>query len=227
MKKALQIAMICSLGFHARGQGTFQNLDFESANLSSGNVGTVSISSALPAWNGDLGTTPISSVWQNDFALGDASIDIVGPSPAWGVIGGSYSVDLQAGAVPYTGGEGYETASISQTGLVPANAQSFEFEAVTSGPPTVSLGGDNLTLFPLGSGPAEWGSGYNYTVYGVNVAPFAGQVETLTIAESFGGNNLFDSIQFSPSSVPEPSVIALTAVGGLLCWTAKVFSPRR
>jgi hypothetical protein len=73
-----------------------------------------------------------------------------------------------------------------------------------------------LTLVPLGSGLAAWGSGYNYTLYGVNVAPFAGQVETLTIAELYGGNNFLDSFEFSPATVPEPSVSALILVGGMI-----------
>lgn len=223
-------ALSVGFSFSLFAQGTFQNLDFESASLSPTPPGQyggpVSITAALPGWTGYLGTTQISSVQQNNFALGDASIDVVGPAPAWGVIEGSYSVDLQAGANPLNAPLSYETASISQTGLVPADAQSLEFKAVSFGPPTVSIGEDSLTLFPLGSGPAAWGSGYNYTLYGVSVAPFAGKVETLTITESYGGNNFFDSFSFSPSTVPEPSTFALTGLGALIFGLCRRFNVR-
>ena len=139
-----RVAVICVVGCRALAQGTFQNLDFESASLTPGSIGSVPIATALPGWNGYVGTTPVSSVWQNDFSLGAASIDIVGPAPAWGVIEGSYSVDLQAGGVPFSpepsfdlanrlGASGCELLGIQGRGLWPTHCKSG-WRQLDSGP---------------------------------------------------------------------------------------------
>src|SRR6266404_6353367 len=76
------IGLACTtLSIHA--QGSFQNLDFESANLSpvpSGQFGgEVSSVDAVPGWTCFLGTTQITQVLQNNLTLGNASIDVLGP----------------------------------------------------------------------------------------------------------------------------------------------------
>jgi hypothetical protein len=195
---------------------SFVNLDFESANLSpipSGQSGgEVSSLDATPGWTAFLGTTQVTQVLQNNFTLGDASVGILTPNWSFGgIIEGQYTLVLQSGGQP-----GNETqkvgASVSQTALVPANAQSIQFKAQVNSDFTVSLGGQMLSLTALETAA-------NYTLYGANISPFAGQVETLTIATlaaplATGGQ--FDSIVFSPSSVPEPSELALGALGAFL-----------
>ena len=78
-------------------------------------------------------------------------------------------------------------------------------------PFNLSLGGQTLSLIPLGVGS-------NYTLYGADISLFAGQVENLTITALAAPNSAdyFDSIVFSPSTVPEPSGLALATLGALL-----------
>jgi hypothetical protein len=75
----------------------------------------------------------------------------------------------------------------------------------------VSLGGQNLSYFALSNGP-------NYTLYGGNIpSAFAGKSEQLMFS-ALEGENFWeiDDIQFSSSPVPEPSELALAALGTLL-----------
>jgi hypothetical protein len=76
----------------------------------------------------------------------------------------------------------------------------------------VSLGGQNVPFFALSTVAP-------YTIlYGGDISAFAGQSEQLMFSALQGENNGWniDDIQFSSSSVPEPSVFALTALGALL-----------
>ena len=115
---------------NAEAQG-FVNLDFESATLfpvPSGQFGgEVSSTNAIPGWTGSLGTIQVTQVLQNNFTLGNASIDILGPNWSFaGIIEGQYTLVLQPGFDPF--GSGHDvSASISQTGLVPADARSIQF----------------------------------------------------------------------------------------------------
>jgi hypothetical protein len=224
----LSVVLLSALS--ARAQGTFQNLDFEDANLSpipAGQFGGfVPIASALPDWAGYLGSTPVTQVLQDNYTLGAAEIDIIGPN--WGpVIEGQYTVVLEPGTATFSGSGGFVSASISQTGVVPENAASLQFKAETSTPFSVSMGGDNLSLFPLGTG-ANLVTGAKYTLYGANISGFEGQVETLTITALAGPNNpdYFDSFNFSTTTVPEPSVVELMVIGGLLFGALSWFARR-
>jgi hypothetical protein len=217
MRSGIIIGYVLLLAASSRAQGTFQNLGFESANLSpipSGQFGSyVSSIDAIPGWTAYLGTNQLTQVLQNNYTLGDASVDIWGPHWSFGgIIEGQYTVVLQSGLDTF-GSDSNVGASISQTAMVPAGAQSLQFKAESiSESFSVSLGGQTLFLIPLGAGT-------NYTLYGANIPlADAGQVETLTIATFAGPNNadLFDSFVFSSSSIPEPGVLALLALGGVL-----------
>jgi hypothetical protein len=230
MKTAIAI-IILAHSLSAFAQGTFQNLDFESANLSpipSGQYGgEVPIASALPEWSASFGSTPVTQVLQNNFTLGAPSIDIFGPdwtSPP-GIISGSYTVGLQSGYGP---GLIPESASLSQDGTIPANTESLEFEAENSQgatPLSVSFAGDNLTLFVLSSAVAP--SGQPYSVYGANIAPYAGQTGQLEFTATFFNAVQLDDISFSTQAIPEASPLVLTGVGGLLFALYRRFAPRR
>jgi hypothetical protein len=197
----------------AVGQGTFQNLGFESANLSpvpAGQYGgSVFSLDAIPGWTGFLGTNQVTQVLQNDETLGDASIDILGPY--WnlgGIIEGQYTVVLEPGLGP---GDVNASASITQVGLVPANAQSLLFKAATFSPFSVSLAGQTLSLVSLGTGP-------NYTLYGADISSLAGQTGALTITAlaAYNTSDYFDSFQFSNLPIPEPGVFSLSVLGVLV-----------
>jgi len=76
------------------------------------------------------------------------------------------------------------------------------------------------------------GSGPNYTtLYGVNISPYDGQTGTLAFSALFdtpGQSALgLDDIVFSTTAVaPEPDIVELTAIGGLLFGARKWFARR-
>jgi hypothetical protein len=218
---ATGIVMLSYQGLVA--QGTFENLDFESATLSpSGGAQYVSIVSALPDWTGFLGTTLQTQVYQNGTTTGGASIDIFGPNYAAagsqmyydpGIIDGDFTAMLQAGFGPSNTTSGVN-ASISQNGTVPANAQSIQWKAwsVNSSELTVSFDGNNLSPTVIGSGP-------NYTLFGANISAFAGQSGNLDFTSVFNNSTIswieLDDITFSTTAVPEPTTLALMVMGGV------------
>ncbi|HEV2327389.1 MAG TPA: hypothetical protein VGY56_01220 [Verrucomicrobiae bacterium] len=128
------------------------------------------------------------------------------------------SVELEGGSLAVSGDFSvglYLNSSISQTGTVPGNAESLEFEAYAPGANglggsdlTVSLGGKSLPIVSEGG-----------ELHGVNIpAGMDGQVETLIFGcQGIGsGNVLLDNIEFSTSSVPEPGEFGAIGVGVVL-----------
>lgn len=195
---------------HAVQAQGFVNLDFEAANLSGYGAGPVPTSNAIPGWAAYIGTNVQTDIVYNELSLGAPSVAIFGTNGIPPALDGAYSIDLYGGAGSST------SVSISQTGLVPANAASIRFIAQPAGGTTfllASLGGQNISFSALSTGPG-------YTLYGGNIPlAFAGQLEQLTFSAPTGGGNNYweiDDIQFSASSVPEPDVLGLVAVGGLL-----------
>jgi hypothetical protein len=214
-------------------QGTFQNLNFESAQVSPSPFrnypNPVPISSAMPDWTGYLGVTQQSQVQYNTTTLGSASISLLGPT--WdasfpGIISGNYSVVLQSGLDPNNEAI-QDNASIAQTGTIPASVESLQFEALVEGTFSISFAGNTLQPIILSSAVAA--SGEPYDIYGVNISSYAGQTGELQFTEYFDSHFPFmdlDDISFSPDAVPEPSIVALTAIGGLLFGARKWFARR-
>ena len=214
MKWVLSILFVVgAVGAH--GQGMFQNLDFEEANIVPISGSTqypyaITTANALPNWTVEYGTVAQTQILYNDPTLGTTAVTLYAngysgfPGP---ILQGDFSVLLQGFGI-----NGIPTAaSISQTGLIPASSQSLFFEA--SGAPEqaeVSIGNDLLTLFPVGVAA-------NYTIYGANVSAWSGQAAQLTFS-SYGGNWLIDDISFSPNPIttPEPDALTLTGIGGLV-----------
>jgi hypothetical protein len=168
-------------------------------------------SNAIPGWTatGFLGPTEIL---YNDVSLGDPSVSLLGNNGVYSALDGAFSIDL------YGGSSGSPTgASISQTGLVPANAVSIQFiaqgEGSLGGALLVSLDGQNIPFFVISTRS-------KYTLYGGNIpSGLAGNSEQLVFSTlPDGGNNYWevDDIQFSSSVVPEPGVAGLLGLGGLL-----------
>lgn len=191
----------------AHGQG-FLNLDFESAYNLPGNPGpygmSVSITNALPdwtAWNGPAGeSSALSSIYyvSNFISGSQTSVELLGGSLA---LGGNLSVEL------------FANSAISQTGILPANAQSLQFEAYgLPSPFSVTLGGQTLSCSTVSVGS-------DYNVYGANIpSAMDGQLEELTFSCFGVGSGLvvLDDIDFSPISVPEPPEYALIGLGAIL-----------
>jgi hypothetical protein len=208
----------------------FANLNFENAQFtvdSSGNFfgGTfypyaVYASSAVPGWTAYLDSVPQTDILSNDATLGSAMVSLQGTNlpyyeyfllPAFQ---GRWSILLQGllGDTNLNNGTYPVIASIGQTGQIPASAESLLFWgnlSLASGNNfDVSFDGQDLSLVAISNA-------LNYTVYGADVSAFAGQTGQLLFS---AGNNTFaelDNISFSTEPVPEPSEIALVALGTL------------
>ena len=185
-------------------QGTFVNLDFESVipPLNRDIHSSVPIANALPGWAGYINGNAVDRVLYNNISLGGSSVSLLdsfSPSPAFVPIQGSYSVYLAAGA------------GIGQTGQIPNTAASLVFLSKPFFAFNVSFGGHLISMLQSGT------SGNNIIMAG-DISRFAGQTAELR----FVGTGLFDDIQFSNQAIPEPSVLGLSVIGGLLLgWRVK------
>jgi hypothetical protein len=246
MKKTLNsvigmfIISICATPDLAKAQ-SFVNLNFESASVPPSGPepypNSVSIVSALPGWSAYLGTQQITQVGYNDPPNSTASVTLIGPtwnsadtgaSLGVGIIDGNYSVDLQTGANPLNGTPQTINASIEQYGMVPGTAESLLFAAAETTPLSVSFNGNILSPVALSSGMFS-ANGVYYTLYAANISPWAGQKGELEFTADFNGSFnyvVLDDISFSPNAVPEPSIVALTAMGGLLLGVRKWLARR-
>jgi hypothetical protein len=196
----------------------FVNLNFERTTIPPTLVGgwayPVDSTQALPGW-----TVGGAVIMYNDLSLGSPAVSLMGPNfpnfAGYTPLQGSYSVLMQY--FGYAGGP----PTLSQTGLVPANAQSISFlvpagqNDIYAAYTVVSLNGLEVPLVPITGGRV-----------GGNISAFAGSVAQLTFS-TINANDwiYFDDIQFSPSSVPEPSALALGALGALLF--GLIVSPKR
>src|ERR1039457_146039 len=195
----------------------FTNLNFESASLVPAGGFYVQFNQAFPGWTGTVGGVQQTLALSNNAYLDTSGISII--NHGWsnpfagfgfpnagsgGLIQGNYTAILQAGlyGVP-------ADTSLSQTGLVPANVQSLQFEAhqeVDGGSPiipfAVTLGGQTLSLITISNA-------LNYTLYGANISSWAGQTAQLSFtvfAENPHLDNQYlylDAIQFSTQSIPD------------------------
>ncbi len=216
MKAALAI-LAGGVSLCASAQGTFQDLNFEEATIPPGTTYSVSVANALPGWTLDYGDTPQTQIGYDDQSLGGTAAFLTGKGTYLPAIDGNFSIEL------YGGGDGNgqrEDVSISQTGQIPVGTQSLLFEGgwFSGGPgPNISIGNDNLTLFPVGS------------EFGANISTFAGQTEQLKFTVPGGyGPYFFDDISFSPNAIttPEPNALTLMGIAGLLSGIYRRFAPR-
>ena len=187
----LMVAILAS----ARGQGTFQNLDFEAAQIIYDLPNRIATSDALPGWQAFSGTDQLSHVHYNSPAAANI-VALVGSNVA--VLSGSFSVSLSVGG------------SVTQAGLVPAGTESLRFKASWhSVPAVVSLGGQELPLVRLSETA-------NYSLYGADVSAFAGQTARLSFASPLTAVNiLVDDFEFSPLPIPEPAVLAFVGLSAV------------
>ena len=207
-------------------QGTFQNLDFEQANLTGFSpMSSVPTTSAFPGWQAFINTVQASDVYYDTEALSTPGIAIWDEKTGYTPIQGNYTAFLQAAADGNLSG----SASLTQTALVPAGTESIQLDANQQSGSSfvVSVGGQTIDMAPLQTFA-------NYTLYGGNISAWSGQDATLSITEMplvNGGETVsllqLDNITFSTTAVPEPSSFALTGVGGLLFALYRRFTPKR
>lgn len=204
-----------SFPLSAQAQAAFQNLNFEAATPGPPISGPIfgadyqPFSFAFPGWNASIGGDAVTEVLENDYTLGTAAIDLF--VPGWtsvdpGVIDGNYTAFLQSG--------GGGNVSLWQNGTIPANAASLQF-AAWNWPSVntefiVSFAGNSLSPLPLYS--AQTASGQDYTVYGANIANYAGQTGELaftSVVTSAPSWTELDDVTFSTQAVPEPNTVQL------------------
>jgi len=201
----LPLITACLLVFASKyevaGQGTFQNLDFESAKVPDVPIsqgGLVYVTNGVPGWAIFPQITP-GFMGHNTLPLGGAAVIIFGPQwPTNQILEGKYTVGL----FHSTAGQP-TSALITQTGQVPGNAKSVRFYG--GGFFDMSFAGQQIPVVNLGEGS-------NYTVFGGDISAFAGQIGEL----QFVGNGFLDKIQFSDLAIPEPSVFALCMLGVII-----------
>jgi len=191
------------IGGTCYGQG-FVNLNFESANVSGYSVGSaIPASKAFPGW-----TVSANYVYYDNISLSGDSVSIIDANdPAsYPPLQGKYFALLVAATSTYPN---YGPISISQTGEIPASAESITFWGEDTGL-QVTFAGQPLTFSAIGTTP-------NYTIYEADISAFAGQTgQLLFTAAPFSGGGQIDNIQFSSSPVPEPGALALAGIGAAL-----------
>src|ERR1035438_4571999 len=200
MNKSLIVTLsVVALAFvspeQSQSQGTFQNLNFESARIildpsSPYYPYAVNATNALPGWTVS-GSVTGPDVFYDDVSLGAPAISIHDANDPFGLtpIQGRYSVYIQ--------GSGSDTG-IAQTGQIPFGIQSLTFWSQFTRV-DVTFNGQTIPYVSIGSGS-------NYTIYGGDISAFAGQTGQL----SFSGNGGYlDNIQFSDQRIPEPGIFGL------------------
>jgi hypothetical protein len=209
MKIKIAILSLLLTGLQLGFSQGFVNLNFENTTITTiHNPGGDSYTATIPGWtvntfnyvNGDPNSIPY-----NDIALDSPAVNLEGtnsPIPSVRAIQGKYSIFLQGGdnAGSTTG------ASIGQTGQIPVTAQSITYWGSSL---QVAFNGLPLIFNAIGSTP-------NYTIWGADISAFAGQTGQLLFTTPWLNSGMLDNIQFSTTAVPEPSAVALTALGALL-----------
>lgn len=209
MKIHLTIINVLLAGLiQCRSQG-FINLNFESSKLTNivyfgypGTVATVTgwAYSGVNPVNGDPNTFPYNST-----SLDAPAVILEGTNNPYGPssIQGKYSIYLQGGSAFQSATNG---ASIWQTATISASSLSIYY---WGGPLQVSFNGQALAFNAISNAPV-------YTVWGADISAYAGQTGELLFNAPWQSAALLDNIQFSTTSVPEPTTLVLTALGTLL-----------
>jgi hypothetical protein len=231
------VAMFAVISAHA--QDAFHNLNFEQATVTASGPepypNFVPIGSALPGWTAYLGTQQITQVGYNSPTLSVATVCLIGTTwntsdvqdYGFGIIDGNYSVDLETGITPLNPTTSYINASIEQNGTVPSTTASLQFKEAGFGPGPVSVSFDGNALVPVALSSGVSADGLPYTLFGVNISAWAGHAGELEFSTSSTVDYAYaelDDITFSPMAVPEPSMVALSAIGGLLFGARKWFA---
>jgi hypothetical protein len=211
MKTGIRNALITTMFYGAvcigHSQGTFRNLAFENPipPLVRDASFMVPSSNAIPGWTAYISGVPQASIVYNTRPLDAAAVTLQGTnSDSLAPIQGNYTVAL-FGASPFAP---QQSAAIGQTGQIPADSESLLFYA-SSLSLQVTFGGQPIPLVQVGSGTG-------YIILGGDISSFAGQTAELLFTSPPQTASLLDRILFSNQPIPEPSVLALGAVGIVL-----------
>jgi hypothetical protein len=206
---------------HSGKPASFQNLGFESGTFvlfPGGFPEQVSFDPAFPGWRGYVDGIQQTFAVSNTIYLSTSALTLYEGEGLGPVIDGNRSAVLHAALYGEPPDRGPADTAIAQTGFVPIEAQSLLFRAQIRGTGgRVTLGGEPLSLMPVLASS-------NYVLWAADISAWAGQEAELRFTALAGdipfGGTLFilDSIEFSTTSVPEPSTCALFAVAGVLRW---------
>lgn len=216
IKNGILIILVFIIKQDLKAQG-FANLDFEQSTIVSSSPsggGYNSGTADVPGWTeyngwGDANYSGGATLIYNNQPLDEPGVALEGtdfPIPA---IQGQYSVLLLGGDIL----GGTQGAAIGQTGTIPLTAQSMTFwwgTGLNNYSLQITFGGNLLSFSPISSTA-------NYVIYGADISGYAGQTGELLFTEGpSAGEGVIDNIQFSSTTVPEPSEFALGALGTLL-----------
>ena len=200
---------------HSQG---FVNLNFEQAQIVINPGFGAYASNAIPGWTAYISGVSQTYIVYNTVPLAAPAVTLQGTNNILGhpPIQGKYFVMLWGEFNPNPpGNPAFETnsAAIGQTGQIPLFAQSISFWG-TIGGMQATFNGQPLDFLVTGSTA-------NYTIYSADISAYAGQTGQLLFNDpyyggTFGGPATLDNIQFSSTAVPEPSELALGALGALL-----------
>lgn len=221
-KLLLFVSLVVLTPWLLQAQGTFQNLDFEQATIvpQGGAFPEYFVASnALPGWTVYIGSNSFDAVYYNNVTAGGAAVSLHDTTDSLKPLQGNYSVLLQ-----HSSGN-FASAGIGQVGQLPANAKSIVFDSGFSGVWStvydVTFAGNPIPLFDIGTASG-------YFIVGGDISAYAGQTGELrftALLADFGP--YLDDIRFSNQAVPEPGVLGLSVIGGLLLgWRLRRNSPR-
>ncbi len=174
----------------------FYDLDFESATIYLIGPNSIFFPNAFPGWTAYSGSIRAFSALFNSVSPDSAAIGLQTNSS--GLFDGKYYASIQSGFAPGSSAPHPVVISyLTQTGLVPTNAQSLLFRASGSRY-MVSLNGQSLSPSPLGG-----------NLYGAKVSRFSGTPAELrfTVLTNLPpqppiNTLLLDSISFSTRVIP-------------------------
>ena len=214
LKKLSVILLLFSIRL-AFYQG-FVNLNFENAvivPISSESPFLVNASQAIPGWTSYISGGPAPYVVYNTVPLSAAAVTLQGTNNGlYPNIQGKYFVMLWGQFNPSQNNTSTNTAAIGQTGQIPLPSRTLLFWGL--------LGGMQATFAGNALNFIQTGSTTDYNIYSADITAYAGQTGQLLFTDpnwsnSLGGPSKLDNIQFSSSPIPEPSALALSALGGL------------
>lgn len=228
------ISLVMASAVSLEAQRTFQNLDFESAQVIPPYPASYAASNALPGWTaftqrkffGMTVTQQLTSIQiglpPSDFPSNFPPVALLPPPDDGGIAGGPTNW-IDGNFCVLLGSGSLSSGFISQNGLVPADTRALLFKVhsdyLFSGSVQASLNGQSLSLVALLTLP-ETSQNVGYTLYGADISSFAGHPADLVFSGS-GGNTaaLLDDIEFSSQPIPEPSGAFLIFLGiGAFIW---------
>lgn len=199
-------------------QGIFQNLGFENTTLnvivSNPWIPSFITNATIPGWewsprsNFGFGD-PQTTVSLNNFALDAPAVTLHSSnSTSYPSLHGGYGVLLQGGT--RSGGlvsGNTNGAYIYKSGQIPTTVQTLTYFA--SGAISVTLNGQFLPSIVLSHAAS-------YSVWGVSISDYAGQLVELRFTTPWLANGRLDNVRFSSGAIPEPSSCVLFGFGGLI-----------